>query len=106
MELNKLNDFVKGWIIGNFDPSLFKTDMFEISIKRYKAGDSENSHYHALATEWTAVVSGSVIMNGVTYTEDDIITVDKGEWVRFECVTDAVTVVVKIPCVKNDKYTE
>ena len=36
MKTDNLNNFIKGWVIGSFDPSLFQTDDFEISIKREK----------------------------------------------------------------------
>lgn len=104
MELNNLNDFFKGWIIGNFTPTLFNTDDFEISIKRYKEGELEQSHKHIVATEWTVIVSGKVKMNDNIFNENDIITVSKGEYTDFLCLTDVITVVIKVPCSKNDKY--
>ena len=39
MKLNKLNEFTKGWIIGNFNPSLFETDEFEVAVKNVKVAD-------------------------------------------------------------------
>lgn len=58
MKIFNLKDMVGGWIIGNFDPSLFKTNDVEISIKKYKAGDYDSSHYHKIATEYTVIVDG------------------------------------------------
>ncbi len=104
MEINKLKDFIKGWFIGDFEPSLLKTNSFEVAIKRYKAGESENKHHHKLATEFTVIVTGEVIMNGVTYYENDIITILPYEATDFKCITDTITVVVKTPSIKNDKY--
>jgi len=104
MKLNKLNEMFKGWIIGNFEPSLYKTDDFEVAVKDYKAGDKDEKHYHKIATEITIVSKGMVLMNGVTYNEGDIITIEPGEVADFEAVSDATTTVIKIPCVKGDKY--
>ena len=104
MEKNNLNNFIKGWFIGNFEPTLFTTDSFEIAIKRYKAGDKENRHHHKIATEFTIIVDGEVEMNGVKYIKDDIIIIKPNESTDFYCLTDVVTTVVKVPCVKNDKY--
>jgi quercetin dioxygenase-like cupin family protein len=99
-----LNDYFKGWFIGNFDPSIIKTYDFEVAIKKYKQGDYEQVHYHKIATEITVIVLGKVIMNNIEYVEGDIIKIDPNESTDFKCLTDVTTVVIKTPCVKNDKY--
>lgn len=104
MILNNLNDFFRGWIVGNFNPSLIKTNDFEIGIKRYKKGDIEPSHYHKEAIEYTIIIEGLVKMNDNIYKKDDIIQVNKFESILFECLEDCVTVVIKTPSVLNDKY--
>ena len=104
MKLENLNNFFKGWILGNFDPSLFKTNDFEISIKRYKIGDYEESHMHKISIEYTVIITGEVVMNNVTYKEDDIIIIEPNEYTDFKCLTDVITCVIKVPCSKNDKY--
>lgn len=104
MKINKLNEMFKGWFVGNFEPSLYKTDDVEVAVKIYKAGDKEGKHYHKVATEITVVVSGMVLMNGVTYNSGDVITIEPGDVTDFEALSDSVTTVVKVPCVKDDKY--
>ena len=94
----------KGWIVGNFEPSLYKTDDVEVAVKEYKAGDKEQKHYHKVATEITVIVAGHVLMNGLTYSTGDIITIEPGEATDFEAITDTKTTVIKLPCVKNDRY--
>jgi quercetin dioxygenase-like cupin family protein len=94
-----------GWFIGNFDPSLFKTNDCEVAVKYYKKGDHEESHYHKVATEYTVIVTGRVRMNGVEYGAGDIIVMEPGEDTDFECLEDfTANVVVKIPGANNDKY--
>lgn len=104
MKLNKLNEMFKGWIVGNFEPSLYKTNDFEVAVKKYKAGDKDEKHYHKVATEITIIVNGMVLMNGNTYNSGDIITIEPGEATDFEALSDATTTVIKLPCVKGDKY--
>jgi hypothetical protein len=104
VEKHKLEDMVKGWFIGNFEPSLFKTNDVEVGIKKYSAGDYENSHYHKIATEFTVIISGSVEMNGVQYFENEIIKINPGIKTNFKAITDVITVVVKMPGANNDKY--
>lgn len=106
MKIDKLESFTGGWFIGNFEPSLMKTDDFEIAVKHYKAGDREESHVHRVATEVTLVLNGTALFNGNPVTNGEIVTLNPGEWNSFEAVTDLTTVVVKTPSVKGDKYTK
>ena len=99
-----LKEFIKGWFVGNFDPSLIKTNDVEVAIKKYKAGDNESAHYHKVATEITVIVSGEVEMNGIKYQTDDIVVIEPFDTTDFKCLTDVVTVVVKHPGANNDKY--
>ena len=104
MKVNKLDDMFRGWVVGNFEPSLFQTDDFEVAVKNYKLGDYEEKHYHKVATEITIIGKGKVEMNGVEYNSGDIITIEPGEATDFKVLEDTITTVIKIPCVKGDKY--
>ncbi len=104
LEKYNLDDMFKGWFIGNFDPSLFKTKSVEVGVKKYKAGDYENAHFHKIATEFTVIVSGEVEMNGELYKENDIIKIVPSVVTNFRAITDVITVVVKLPGANDDKY--
>lgn len=104
MKRYNLSAFTRGWFIGNFIPSLHTSSEFEIAVKHYQAGESEPSHIHRVAKEWTVIISGEVEMNGIKYTKNDIIEIDPGEYSNFHALTDAATVVFKMPSVKDDKY--
>lgn len=106
MELEKYNldDMFKGWFIGNFEPSLFKTNDVEVGVKKYNAGDYENAHFHKIATEFTVIISGEVEMNGAVYKENDIIKIVPNVVTNFKAITDVITVVVKLPGANEDKY--
>lgn len=105
MKTAKLQDMVKGWFIGDFEPSLCKTNDVEVAVKDYKAGDYEERHYHKVATEYTVIIKGRVRMNGVEYAAGDIIVMEPDESTDFECLEDdTVNVVVKLPGASNDKY--
>lgn len=106
MRTADLKNFFKGWFVGNFEPSLIKTNDVEVAVKKYVAGDYENSHYHKIATEITLIVSGEVEMNSVKYKADDIIVIEPNEKTDFKCLTDVVTVVVKYPGASNDKFID
>ena len=104
MKVEKLNNMTKGWFIGNFDPSLYKTNDVEVAVKSYKAGDFEDKHYHKIATEYTVILDGEVEMNGIRYKKNDIIVMEPGDATDFRAITDSMNVVVKIPGANNDKY--
>lgn len=105
MKINHLKNMVRGWFIGNFEPSLYKTENCEIAVKEYNAGDYEEAHYHKIATEFTVIISGKVLMNGIEYHAGDIIEISPLEITNFKCLENGtINVVVKIPSVKNDKY--
>ena len=104
MKTARLDEMVKGWFIGNFAPTLYATNDVEVAVKQYRAGDSEQAHYHKIATEFTVILSGRVRMNGVEYSQGDIIVMEPGDITDFEALEDSANVVVKIPGANNDKY--
>lgn len=105
MKTAHLEDMVKGWFIGDFEPSLCKTGDVEVAVKRYQRGDSEAKHFHKVATEYTVIISGRVAMNGIEYSAGEIIVMEPGEATDFVCLEDnTVNVVVKYPGAKDDKF--
>jgi mannose-6-phosphate isomerase-like protein (cupin superfamily) len=104
VKVYNLNEMVKGWFCGNFEPSCLKTDAFECAVKKYKTGDYESNHMHKIATEYTVILEGQVLMNKKLYKENDIIEILPGENTDFFAISNATTVVIKVPCVTGDKY--
>lgn len=104
MKNEKLDDMVKGWFIGNFEPSLLKTNDVEVAVKKYAKGDKEEKHFHKIATEYTVILNGRVKMFDQEFADGDIIVVEPGDVTAFECISATSTVVVKIPGANNDKY--
>lgn len=104
MKKDDLMNFIGGWFIGNFEPSLLKTNDVEVAVKHYKTGDYDQEHYHKIGTEYTVIVKGKVRMSGVEYSEGTILTIQPMESTDFLALTDATTVVVKIPGASNDKF--
>ena len=106
LERHNLSQFTKGWFVGNFDPTLLASDAVEVAIKHYRAGDHEQAHHHKVATEITAIVSGRVRMSGEEFNAGEIVKIAPGQSTDFTALTDATTVVVKLPCVSGDKYID
>ena len=104
MEKVQLSEMKGGWFIGNFEPSLFKTNAVEVAVKNYMPGDAEDEHYHKVATEFTVLIKGRVRMMGKEYQEGEILTISPMESTDFLALTEVTTVVVKIPGASDDKY--
>jgi len=104
MNHSRLEDMVKGWFVGGFDPTAFNTDVCEVAVKNYSAGDNEAAHYHKIATEVTLILSGRVSMMDQEWKAGDIVVLNPGEVTDFEALTDSTNVVVKVPGALDDKY--
>ena len=104
MELHKLEDMFKGWFIGDFEPSILKTDQFEVAYHTHKAGEHHDTHYHKESREYNVLVKGVMIVNKQTFTAGDIFIIEPYEVSEPEFITDVELVVVRTPSVKDDKY--
>lgn len=104
MEKYNLKDFKRGWIVGDFEPSILRTKNFEFMVRGYKKGEKEPTHVHRMADEITVVTSGSFIMNGGKLEAGDILHLNPGTPSDFECLEDGTTAVIKTPSIIGDKY--
>lgn len=99
-----LDNFIKGWLVGDFTPAIFNSKDIEVGVKYYKAGESEGRHVHKIITEYTIILSGKVRMNESIYGEKSIIKIDPNVSTDFECLEDAITLVIKTPSIPSDKH--
>lgn len=104
MKKYKISDMVNGWFVGNFEPSLLKTDKCELALKKYKKGIKEKKHYHLLADEITLIVEGKARINNEIFKKGDIAYISKSEVAEFETLEETTTVVFKSASIKGDKY--
>lgn len=104
IEKHHISQFTGGWFIGNFEPSLLKTENFEVSIKLHPKGEKWDKHTHRVATEYNYVASGLVRIDGETYREGDIFVVPPHFVMDPEFLEDCTIVCIKTPSVKGDKY--
>lgn len=104
MKLYNINEFTKGWVVGDFSPAILNSKEIEVAYKTYQAGDNESKHMHQIATEITIVAFGRVCMNGTEYDQGDVVVIEPGEATDFVALTSCATVVIKSPSVLGDKY--
>lgn len=98
-----LNEFTKGWLVGDFLPAIIQSKDIEVGVKYYKSGDKESRHVHNFVDEYTIILSGKVKMNEVEYSSGEIVYVEKGTSTDFLCVDDSITLVIKTPSIPADK---
>jgi hypothetical protein len=101
--IEKLSAMKLGWFVGNFSPSVLKTDLFEIAFKEYNRGDTEPYHHQLSAIEITLITSGRARMGSNYVSKGDIITIHPLEVVDFEALTPVALIAIKLPSLPNDK---
>ena len=109
MRRGKIATFKRGWFIGNFEPSVLKTEAFEVGLLSHHKGEYWAPHYHKEATEYNVLISGKMAIHfDDGYVEQinagDVFIFEKGEVSRPEFLEDCKVLVVKVPSIIGDKY--
>jgi quercetin dioxygenase-like cupin family protein len=104
MIVTKIKDYVRGWFIGNFEPSLLKTDQFEVGLLTHKKGEAWAAHYHKESIEYNVLVSGKMVIQGKELNSGDVFVFNKGEIADPDFLEDCTLVVVKVPSIPSDKF--
>jgi quercetin dioxygenase-like cupin family protein len=104
MNIFKIENMHRGWFIGNFEPSVYKTDKFEVGYIRHKKGEKWPKHYHKIATEINLLNKGNMNICGKTLFPGDIFVIQPDEIADPEFLEDCEIIVVKIPSAIGDKY--
>ena len=104
MKILALQNYTRGWLVGDFAPNVFRTKECEFAVKTYTDGESEPAHFHKRATEISVIVTGEFNINGKKLKAGDVLIMEPGDVARFKCVKAGSTAVIKIPSVRGDKY--
>ncbi len=104
MDTFRYEDMLRGWFVGDFEPSAFKTKNFEVGFGSHKKGDKWHKHYHKIATEITLIVKGKVKVNDQIFSKGDILVIKPNEISDPLFLEDTEYVVVKTISDTNDKY--
>lgn len=102
-KIYKMKEMFRGWYVGNFEPSAFKTTDFEAGYLLHKKGEQWDVHYHKYMTEVNFLVKGKMILNDIELNEGDIFLIDKNEIACPIFLEDCYIFVLKIPSVPGDK---
>ncbi len=104
MKLSRIEDYVGGWFVGNFSPTAYKTDQFEVSFKLHPKGQKWDIHYHDTVTEVNVVVRGNMILQGKELKTGDVFILEPYEIADPEFLEDTEIICVKTPSL-NDKIS-
>ena len=104
MDFYKLNDFTRGWIIGDFSPSVLKTAEFEVGLLSHKKNEIWPAHFQKVATEYNVLISGEMYLNDNLISPGEIFIVYPEEITKVQFVQDCQLLVVKVPSLPSDKF--
>ena len=104
MKTGKLSDTYRGWVIGDFEPSLLRTKDFEVGILKHPKGEIWPAHYHKLATEYNILISGTMKLCGIELMPGDTFVLEPGEVADPTFHEDCTIVCIKVPSDTKDKY--
>jgi hypothetical protein len=103
MEIYKLNEMKSGWFVGNFHPTAYKTDQFEVCYRTHKKNEKWETHYHQKITEINLLVSGKMIIQNTELNSGDIFIIKPFEIADPIFIEDCTILCVKTPCIVGDK---
>jgi len=98
-----IKDFKIGWFIGDFEPSVLRTKDFEVGYL-FRPKGTEKPHYHAIATEYNLLVSGTMSLNGEELVPKDVFVIEANEVAYPVFHEDCYLICVKTPSLPGDKY--
>ena len=104
MKKLKLKDMHRGWFIGNFEPSILRTELFEVGLLSHGKGEQWPEHFHAEATEYNLLVEGSMSVNNILIEVGDIFVFEQLETCKPVFHQDCKILCIKIPSIPGDKY--
>lgn len=104
MDLFKMSDMKGGWFVGNFEPSAFKTNQFEVCYKFHEKGEKWDTHYHKVGTEINYLVKGKMMIQDKELNSGDIFILNPYEIANPNFLEDCTVLVIKTPSIPEDKF--
>lgn len=103
MKIYNLSNMKDGWFLGDFDPSVFKTDLFEVCYKKHEKGEKWDTHYHEKCTEINLLVKGRMLINETHIEAGQIFVIEPYFVSNPTFLEDCELVIIKTPSVIGDK---
>lgn len=103
MEVLNIKDMYRGWFIGDFKPSVYNTDQFEVGYLCHKKGEKAIVHFHEQVLEINLLIKGKIKFNDVIITPGEIFIFKPQEISDPEFLEDCEIICVKTPSLPKDK---
>lgn len=97
-------NYTRGWLIGNFEPSIKKTTEFEVGILSHKKNEKWGFHYHKESIETNILLEGKMLINGKLLNAGDLFIFNKNMIACPIFLEDCKLICIKTPSVPCDKY--
>jgi dTDP-glucose pyrophosphorylase len=94
----------RGWFIGDFLPSAYRTSDFEVGFLKHLKNEKWPVHFHKKAVEINYLISGKMKLNHKIINKGDIFIFDKGEIACPIFLEECDILCVKVPSSIGDKY--
>jgi dTDP-glucose pyrophosphorylase len=104
IDIFNLDNFVNGWIIGDFEPSILKNTGVELAVMNKKKGVGVNDfHYHENCIEVNVLIKGKMRINDKIINENDVFVFHPNVPSIYEYLEDCIFVVFKNKPSNKDK---
>ena len=105
VKIDKLENYNRGWIVGNFEPSLLKNTGVELAVMTGKKGKERvtDYHYHKNCTEINVLIKGKLQINNKIINENEIFIFEPYVPSIYKYLEDSTWVTFKNKESNNDK---
>lgn len=103
MIIDKLDKYARGWVIGDFQPSILQTPNFEVGIMYHPSGQKIDYHYHEKITEYNVLISGKMKIQDTIIDAGTIFILPPYEIADPIFMENSIIVCVKTPSIPTDK---
>jgi hypothetical protein len=104
MKILKMENMIKGWFVGDFEPTAYKTKDFEVCYKIHEKNEKWPVHYHKIATEINYLIRGTMTINNKFLKTGDVFVLLPEEIADPTFHERCELIVIKTPSVIGDKY--
>lgn len=104
MKITRIEDYFRGWFVGNFEPTCLKTEQFEVGFLTHKKGEIWPPHLHKISTEINFLIEGEMKIGENELKSGDVFVIEPYEIADPTFYTDCKLIVIKTPSIPGDKY--
>jgi NDP-sugar pyrophosphorylase family protein/mannose-6-phosphate isomerase-like protein (cupin superfamily) len=97
------SQFIRGWIMGQFTPSIINNEHVELGILTHNKGEKWGYHYHKECDELNVLLEGSMLMNNREIKKHDIFFIQKKQLGAPIFLENCRVLCIKYPSIPKDK---